>query len=140
MATVNKEYHLAFFLRLVLGSLIGMFLSGIGMTAIGQPTTSHLLSSSGSTLWHVLLVFHLLFLAGVTVGSVTLLVKAFTQDNSIKLQAVLGTVAVVFGIVCGSLVLHKVHPGIFLFLMALSFLVIGFAYGPIARSRNIKMH
>lgn len=140
MVATTKNDSLAPFLRLTLGSLLGMFVSGAGMTAIGQPTTTHVLSSVGSALWHTLLILHLLFLVGVAIGAVIILEKAFTEDASLKLRAILGVIAIIFGIVSGALVLHEVHPGIFLFFMALAFLLIGFAYGPLARSRNVRMH
>jgi hypothetical protein len=120
------------FLRVLLGGLIGMFVSGVAMTAIGQPTSTHKLSSSGNTFWHILLVFHILFLIGLTISAISILVLSVKNVSSVKTRAIVGILAVVFGIISGVLVVHKIHPSIFLFCMALAFLLIGATYGPIA--------
>lgn len=123
---------LALLLKILLGSLIGLFVSGAGMVAIGQPTKSHELSSGGSTLWHILLAVHLVLLILVTFSSIAALFLALTKLEYLKIRFVVGILAVIFGIVSGILVLHKIHPGIFLFCMASAFLLIGAIYGPIA--------
>jgi hypothetical protein len=140
MVTTTKINSLAVPLRMLLGGLLVMFISGAGMTAIGQQTSTHHVSSSGNALWHILLVLHLISLLAVVIGTVIILIKAFTTEKSLKIRAIAGTLSVIFGIISGSLVLHKIHSSIFLFCMALAFLFIGFAYGPIARSKNIRMH
>jgi Na+/melibiose symporter-like transporter len=135
-----SEYanRLARYLRVLLGALIGMFITGTAMTAIGQPTTSHVLSTNSNRLWHVLLVFHLLFLAALTISAIGVLYTTFTKVQHLKRRASLGMLVVVCGIVSGNLVLHKIHPAIFLFCMALSFLLIGFIYGPLAGHRGLE--
>ncbi len=120
------------FLRTLLSSLIGLFISGVAMTAIGQPTLTHRLSRSGNTFWHILLAFHLLFLAGLTISAIAVLFLTITKIHNLKVRAIIGMLVVIFGIISGSMVLHKIHPGIFLFCMALAFLLIGAIYGPIA--------
>ena len=123
-------------LTFILFALLGMFVSGTAMTAIGQPTAAHTLSRSGNALWHVLLGLHLTFLAVMTVSAIWLLITAVRKVHAIRVRAVQGLLAITFGIVSGSLVLHKVHPGIFLFCMALSFVFIGAIYGPLGSGRN----
>jgi hypothetical protein len=132
----SPAVYIGNYLKFILGGLLGMFVSGTAMTAIGQPTTSHVLSHSGNILWHVLLGFHLTFLALMTVSAVGLLIVSLRKLSAIKARAVIGLVAILFGIVSGSLVLHKIHPGIFVFCMALSFVVIGATYGPLGGGRN----
>lgn len=134
----TPQVNIGNYLKYILGALLGMFISGSAMTAIGQPTSTHSLSNSGSVLWHILLGFHLVFLAIMTIGAVGLLITAIVKMSDIKIRAVIGLVAIFFGVVSGSLVLHKVHPGIFLFCMALSFLAIGATYGPLGSSRHTK--
>lgn len=138
--SIVTEYtnRLALFLRVLLGALIGLFISGTAMTAIGQPTASHVLSTSGNRFWHVLLVFHLLFLAVLTISAIGVLFTTFTKVQHLKVRASIGMLVVVFGIISGDMVLHKNHPGIFLFCMALSFLLIGFIYGPLAGHRGLN--
>jgi hypothetical protein len=122
------------YLKYILGALLGMFVSGAAMTSIGQPTVTHTLSGSGNALWHVLLFLHLAFLAVMTIGAVALLVAAMRKMPALKVRALIGLVAIIFGVMSGIFVLHGIHPGIFLFCMALSFLAIGAAYGPLAAS------
>lgn len=128
----NDVNRLGLFLRVLLGGLIGLFVSGVAMTAVGQPTSTHHLSSSGNTFWHILLGFHLFFLLILTVSAVSVLVITVTKVQSLRLRALIGMLVVIFGIVSGAMVLHKIHPGIFLFFMALAFLLIGAVYGPVA--------
>jgi tetrahydromethanopterin S-methyltransferase subunit E len=130
--TVNSTDRLSVFLRILLGGLIGLFISGTAMVAIGQPTSTHKLSSGGNALWHTLLAIHLILLTALTISAVSLVLLSITKLKSLRTRFVLGILAVVFGIVSGILVLHKIHPGIFLFCMALAFLLIGTIYGPIA--------
>ena len=132
----HPEVYIGKYLKLILASLLGMFVSGVAMTSIGQPTATHLLSSSGNVFWHTLLGLHLLFLTGMTIGAIAVLLTALRKLQSIKKRAVIGMVAIVFGVVSGTLVLHKIHPGIFLFCMALSFVFIGATYGPLGTGRN----
>jgi hypothetical protein len=124
--------------RPLLGALIGLFISGVSMTAIGQPTHSHILSSSGNTFWHILLGLHFIFLIVLTISALRVLVISSSKVQSVKSRARLGMLFVILGIVCGVLVLHKIHPGIFLFGMALAFLLIGFTYGPMTGHRGKK--
>ena len=135
-----NEYtdRLAILLRVLLGALVGMFITGTAMTAIGQPTTGHVLSSSSNSFWHVLLVFHFIFLAVLTISAIGVLYTTFTKVQHLKVRASLGMLVVVFGIFSGTMVLHKNHPAIFLFCMALSFLLIGFIYGPLAGHRSFS--
>ena len=133
---VTPQVNIGNHLKLILGALLGMFVSGTAMTAIGQPTTTHTLSSNGNMLWHVLLVLHLAFLAVMAISAVALLIVALGKMRAIRVRAIIGLIAILFGIVSGSLVLHKIHPGIFLFCMALSFLAIGATYGPLGRTRR----
>jgi hypothetical protein len=123
---------LSIFLRLLLASLIGLFISGVAMTAIGQPTISHTLSHNGNIFWHVILGFHLAFLTVLTISALCVLLIIITKLKSLKVRALVGIIVIIFGIVSGTLVLHKIHPGIFLFCMALAFLLIGAVYGPLA--------
>jgi hypothetical protein len=132
----TPDVYIGNYLKFILGALLGMFISGAAMTAIGQPTTTHTLSGSGNVLWHVLLGLHLAFLAVMTITATGLFIVAVRKVQRIKARAVLGLVAILFGIVCGSFVLHKIHPGIFLFCMALSFVFIGATYGPLGAGRN----
>jgi len=136
--SITSSVNISNYLKFILGALIGMFVSGAAMTAIGQPTTTHALSGSGNTLWHILLVFHLMFLAIMTIGALALLKSSLSKTSVIKVRAVIGLIAILFGIVSGILVLHKVHPGVFLFCMALSFLAIGATYGPLGGGRGYK--
>jgi hypothetical protein len=132
-SSANKQMtKLALLLRILLGGLIGLFLSGVAMVSIGQPTLTHKLSSSGNVLWHVLLAIHLLLLTVLTISAVIVLYLSITKLKNLRLRFTIGILAVVFGIISGVMVLHKIHPGIFLFCMALAFLLIGFIYGPIA--------
>jgi hypothetical protein len=123
------------YLKYILGALLGMFISGTAMTSIGQPTTNHVLSHSGNSLWHVLLGLHLTFLTVMTISAIGLFITTVRKVSTIKTRAAIGLVAILFGIVSGILVLHKIHPGIFLFCMALSFVFIGASYGPIGSGR-----
>src|SRR5579862_6662502 len=128
----NQANKFESLLKVLLGSLIGLFISGAAMTAIGQPTASHSLTTSGNTFWHILLIFHLLLLIALTISAIWILGSAITKAQDLKVRAITGMLAIVFGIVSGILVLHKIHPGIFLFCMAIAFLLIGFIYGPLA--------
>jgi hypothetical protein len=134
--TLTPSVHIGNYLKFILGALLGLFISGTAMTAIGQPTTTHVLSHSGNIFWHVLLGFHLTFLTVMTVSAVALLITAARKVHAIQTRTVIGLLAIIFGIVSGTLVLHKIHPGIFLFCMALSFVLIGATYGPLGGGRN----
>jgi hypothetical protein len=79
-----------------------------------------------------------MFLTAMTISAAGLLIAALRKIPAIKARAIIGLAAILFGIVSGILVLHKVHPGIFLFCMALSFVLIGATYGPLGGSRNHK--
>jgi hypothetical protein len=135
---VTPQLGIGNYLKYILGALLGMFVSGTAMTAIGQPTATHALSNSGNTLWHVLLVLHLVFLAMMTISAIALLVVAMSKMPALKVRAIIGLIAILIGIVSGTLVLHKIHPGVFLFCMALSFLAIGATYGPLGGGRGNK--
>ena len=136
--SVNPSVNIGNYLKFILAALIGMFVSGTAMTAIGQPTVTHMLSNNGNVLWHILLVFHLTFLAVMTISAVALLITALSKMHAIKVRAIIGLIAILFGIVSGTLVLHKIHPGVFLFCMALSFLAIGATYGPLGGDHKNK--
>jgi len=136
--SLRPSVYIGNYLKFILGALLGMFISGTAMTAIGQQTATHMLSHNGNILWHVLLVFHLMFLTAMTISAAGLLIAALRKIPAIKARAIIGLAAILFGIVSGILVLHKVHPGIFLFCMALSFVLIGATYGPLGGSRNHK--
>jgi hypothetical protein len=132
VVATDASSRLGLFLRLLLGGLIGLFISGTAMTAIGQPTLTHKLSSGGNTLWHILLGVHLIFLAVLAISAISVTFISITRLKSLRVRAVIGLLVIVFGVVSGAMVLHKVHPGIFLFCMAIAFLLIGAVYGPLA--------
>ena len=139
MATNSKtdlQANVASYVKFILGGLLGMYISGVAMTSIGQPTPTHILTSGRNILWHLILASHFLFLAILTVSAIALLIIAFRKVQAIKARASIGLAAIVFGIASGVLVLHKVHPGIFLFCMALSVVLIGATYGPLAGNRT----
>jgi hypothetical protein len=135
---VTPQVNIRNYLKYVLGALLGMFISGTAMTAIGQPTDAHILSNSGNKLWHLLLVLHLMFLVVMVISAVAIFIISRTKMHSIKARSIIGLMAILFGIVSGTLVLHKIHPGVFLFCMALSFLAIGATYGPMGGNRMNK--
>ena len=125
-------------LNVILVSLLLMFVSGTGMTSIGRPTKNHVLSAPVSILWHSLLAIHLAFCSLMIATALLLAIKSITKLKDIKKRAIIGVICIVFGMVNGMLVLAGFHAAVFLFLMALSFLMVGAAYGPMGRNRGIS--
>lgn len=129
--SINYQQKLGQFLKLLLASLVGIFITGVGMVSIGQPSSTHIISSGGNTFWHFLLVLHMIFLALMTISALLVLATAIASAKALRKRAILGLAVIAFGSVSGSLSFQSIHPAFFLFCVAMSFLALGAIYGPL---------
>lgn len=127
----DQQKRLSLRLRGLMACLLGLFITGVGMVAIGQPTPAHKISSAGNTFWHTLFVFHMVFLAGLTISALIVFVAALSHLPNLRVRAVVGLVAIACGSISGSLSFQGIHPALTLFLVGMFFLVIAAIYGPL---------
>jgi len=118
--------------RGLLVRLTGLTITGIALTAIGQPSATHVLSRVGHDFWNVLLVIHLLFLLFIAINALAILRVAFHGTSTTKQRAFLGASLIVFGTVSGTLSFHHVHSALTLFFVGVTTVLLVLVYGPIA--------
>lgn len=121
------QKSLAVQLFIILGCLLGIYITGVAMTSLGLPKEA----VAGNTLWHVLFPIHMVFLIIMVLSALSVLITAFVKVHRFRLRAVIGIVAMVCAAISGSLSFNG--SGAFksatLFLVGMLVLVIASIYG-----------